>query len=45
MSEGVNIRNSALLIVDMLEDYFDASMWPESVLPEMRTSLVENQNH
>lgn len=34
----------ALLIVDLIEDYFDADIWPASRIPAIRASLIERTN-
>ena len=33
-------KNHALVVIDMLQDYFDVALWPDSVLPQQRTELV-----
>jgi len=33
-----------LVVIDMIEDYFDPSIWPTSVIPSMRSSLVTSTN-
>lgn len=35
---------TALVVVDLLNDYFDAELWPNSVIPRYRTVLVERTN-
>ncbi len=35
---------TALIIVDLLEDFFDAGLWPESVIPGARARLVDRTN-
>jgi len=35
---------TALIILDLLEDFFDTSLWPKSEIPAARTRLVENTN-
>ena len=34
----------ALLVVDMLQDYFDAALWPQSQLPQQRAQLSARVN-
>ncbi len=34
----------ALVVVDLLNDYFDATLWPHSVIPGLREALVERNN-
>lgn len=34
----------ALIVIDLIEDYFDASIWPESALPAKRGELVRAGN-
>ncbi|HUF11178.1 MAG TPA: isochorismatase family cysteine hydrolase [Rhodothermales bacterium] len=36
--------NAALVVIDMIEDYFDSSIWPTSVIPSMRSRLVTSMN-
>lgn len=35
---------TSLLVIDLLNDYFDATLWPQSVIPAHRKMLVENTN-
>jgi len=35
---------TALVVLDLLEDFFDEGLWPESVLPAARASLAERTN-
>lgn len=35
---------SALIVVDMVNDYFDADLWPGSILPASRDALVAGIN-
>jgi nicotinamidase-related amidase len=35
---------TALIVIDLLNDYFDAELWPRSVIPGCREVLVENTN-
>ncbi|HMB94122.1 MAG TPA: isochorismatase family cysteine hydrolase [Rhodothermales bacterium] len=34
----------ALLVIDLIEDYFDVDLWPHSQLPQARTRLTEKTN-
>lgn len=34
----------ALIIIDLIEDYFDASIWPESAIPGKREAIVGATN-
>lgn len=36
-----SLPHPALIVVDLLVDFFDPKLWPESPLPGMRTGLVE----
>ncbi len=36
---------TALVILDLLEDFFDASLWPESIIPGARARLLERTNN
>lgn len=33
-----------LLVIDLIEDYFDRAIWPESAIPDARSRLVEATN-
>ncbi len=35
---------STVIVVDLLEDYFDKKLWPDSELPSRRQELVERTN-
>jgi len=37
-------KHTALVLIDLLRDFFDAEIWPDSVIPKSRQSLVENTN-
>lgn len=35
---------TTLIVIDLLNDYFDAELWPQSVIPRHRKTLVDNTN-
>lgn len=35
---------TALIVIDLLEDFFDADLWPQSAIPAARARLVEKTN-
>jgi nicotinamidase-related amidase len=35
---------TALIIIDLLQDFFNEKIWPDSTIPEKRKSLVANTN-
>ena len=37
-------RRCALIVIDLLEDYFDGNLWSRSQIPELRNHLVETTN-
>lgn len=41
MSGSLKPEETVLLVIDMLEDFFDPGLWPESDLPGRRDELVE----
>ncbi|NND70064.1 MAG: cysteine hydrolase [Rhodothermales bacterium] len=41
---GEQPDSSCLIVVDLLEDYFDRQLWPQSQIPDQRHALVENTN-
>jgi nicotinamidase-related amidase len=36
--------NHVLIVIDLIEDYFDASIWPTSVIPSKRSDLTQRAN-
>jgi len=42
---SLDSSRTALIVVDMLEDFFDSAIWPESDLPGRKQELVANINH
>ena len=36
--------NAALIVIDLIEDYFDTSIWPSSVIPFRRSILARSTN-
>ncbi len=38
------LEASALVVIDLLEDFFDAELWPDSPLPGRRVELVKAVN-
>lgn len=37
-------RHTALIVVDLLQDFFDADLWPDSLIPRVRETLVKSTN-
>jgi nicotinamidase-related amidase len=38
------MKTMALIVIDMVQDYFNPALWPNSHLPEMRQRLVKATN-
>ncbi len=41
MNDSLKPEETVLVVIDMLEDFFDPGLWPESDLPGRRGDLVE----
>lgn len=41
---SIKTRHAALIVIDLLQDFFDSSIWPNSLIPESRQILVEKTN-
>ena len=39
-----NDSMTVLVVLDLLEDFFDEGLWPESAIPGARARLVERTN-
>ncbi len=44
MSQQLPSSDQVLVVIDLLEDYFDAQLWPNSSLPALRSQLAERAN-
>ncbi len=41
---SLDTKHTALVIVDFLQDFFDPEIWPDSLIPKARTTLVKKTN-
>ncbi len=41
---SLDTRHTALVIVDLLQDFFDHDIWTDSLIPKARATLVKNTN-
>ncbi|MCZ6673616.1 MAG: cysteine hydrolase [Verrucomicrobia bacterium] len=41
---NLDTRHTALIIVDLQQDFFDYDIWPDSLIPKTRATLVKNTN-
>ncbi len=37
-------NHTAVVVIDLLRDFFDPEIWPDSLIPQSRQSLVKNTN-
>ncbi len=37
-------NHTALVVIDLLSDFFDSEIWPDSIIPQSRQSLVKTTN-
>ena len=41
---SIKTGQSALIIIDLLQDFFDSAIWPDSLIPESRQLLIQKTN-